>query len=146
MAVRLDDLELALLSVGGEYGGRAYVDLRTGEVHHASALLGEYDDELPPDLDDEARYVEVPDKRALGLGKPLALEFARLFLPDDLEAVREMFGRRGAYPRFKDLLARRGEIDRWHAFENDAVAEALRVWARDNDIPLTDPPAGDAAT
>ena len=36
-------------------------------------------------------------RKALGLGKPLALDFAREFLPDDLDEVRYIFSKRGAY-------------------------------------------------
>jgi hypothetical protein len=34
---------------------------------------------------------------ALDLGKPLVLDFAREFLPDDYDEVRHIFSRRGAY-------------------------------------------------
>lgn len=33
----------------------------------------EFNDELPDDIDDEEKYVALPDKRELGLGKPLVL-------------------------------------------------------------------------
>ena len=49
-------------------------------------------------------------------------------LPDDFNDVRDAFSRRGAYPKFKALLARRGAIDRWHAFEAKAKERALRDW------------------
>ena len=53
----------------------------------------------------------------LDLGKPLALDFARQFLPGDFDDVRQFFSRRGTYARFKDLLARRGVLDQWYDFE-----------------------------
>ncbi|MBR0778539.1 hypothetical protein JQ625_27215 [Bradyrhizobium diazoefficiens] len=76
-------------------------------------------------------YVALPDKRKLGLGKPLVLDFAREVLPDDFDDVRDAFSRRGAYPKFKALLARRGAIDRWHAFrsEGDGTGSARLVRA-----------------
>jgi hypothetical protein len=85
-------------------------------------------DELPDDINDEEKYVALPDKRELGLGKPLVLDFARQFLPDDFDDVRYFFSRRGAYPKFKALLARRSAIDDWHAFEAKATEQALRDW------------------
>src|SRR6516165_3207892 len=54
----------------------------------------------------------IPDKRELDLGKPLVLDFAREFLPVDYDEVRHIFSRRGAYRRYKDLLVRRGALER----------------------------------
>jgi len=64
--------------------------------------------------------------------------FARAFLAEDLDHVGEIFSRKGAYGGFKDLLARRGKIDEWHDFENEATNRALREWCSDNLIELTD--------
>ena len=68
----------------------AYVCKRTGKIHYQTdfADTAEIDDELPDDIDDEEKYVALPDKRELGLGKPLVLNFARQFLPDDFDDVR----------------------------------------------------------
>ncbi|WP_353817004.1 hypothetical protein [Mesorhizobium sp.] len=60
-------------------------------------------EELPDDVEDSERYIAIPDKRELDLGKPLVLTFARHHLPDDYDKVREIFSRAGAYARFKDL-------------------------------------------
>ena len=60
------------------------------------------------------------EMRELDLGKPLALDFARQFLPGDFDDVRQFFSRRGAYARFKDLLDRRGVLDQWYDFEAKA--------------------------
>jgi hypothetical protein len=54
--------------------------------------------------------------------------FAPPLLPDDFDDVRDAFSRRGAYPKFEALLARRGAIDRRHAFEAKAKERALRDW------------------
>jgi hypothetical protein len=56
---------------------------------------------------DDEKYISIPDKRELNLGKPLVLDFAREFLPVDYDEVRHIFSRRGAYRRYKDLLVRR---------------------------------------
>jgi hypothetical protein len=80
--------------------------------------------------------VALPEKRELGLGKPLVLAFAGEYLPDDFDDVREAFSRRGAYLKFKNLLARRGAIDRWHAFEAKATVQALRDWCARNEIEI----------
>ena len=93
---------------------------------------------MPDDIDD-GKYVSIPDKRELDLGKPLVLDFAREFLPDDYDEVRHIFRRRGAYRRYKDLLVRRGTLERWYDFSNKAEEAALLEWCVENGIELTGP-------
>jgi hypothetical protein len=116
----------------------AFVCKRTGKIYYQTDFLDdeEMNDELPDDIDDEEKYVALPDKRELGLGKPMVLDFAREFLPDDFDDVRYFFSKRGAYPKFKALLARRGAIDRWHAFEAKATEQALRDWCALHEIEI----------
>ena len=108
----------------------AFVCKRTGKIHYQTDFLdaAETNDELPDDINDEEKYVALPDKSELGLGKPLVLDFARQFLPGDFDDIRYFFSKRGAYSKFKAVLARRGAIDRWHAFEAKATEHALRDW------------------
>ena len=97
-------------------------------------------DELPDDVDDDdENYVGIPSKRDLGLGKPLVLDFAREFLPDDFDEVRYIFSRSGAYSKFKALLTRRHALERWYDFESKATERALREWCAENSIELADP-------
>src|SRR5262245_63308299 len=49
-------------------------------------------------------------------GQALVLDFAREFLPDEYDEVRRIFSGRGAYRRYKDLLVRRGALERWYDF------------------------------
>jgi len=124
---------------GGDMGEfRAFVCKRTGKIHYQTDFpdTAELLDELPEDIEDEEKYVALPDKRELDLGKPLVLAFAREFLPNDFDDVRYFFSKRGAYPKFKALLARRGAIDRWHAFEAKATVQALRDWCARNEIEI----------
>jgi hypothetical protein len=58
--------------------------------------LEERNDEMPDDVEDDEKYIAIPNKRELGLGKPLALDFARECLPSDFDEVRYRFGKRGA--------------------------------------------------
>jgi hypothetical protein len=95
-------------------------------------------DELPDDIDDEEKYVQIPDKRELDLGKPLVFDFVGQFLPDDFDEVRRIFSRKGAYARFKDLLVRRGALDQWYGFESNAEESALRTWCDRNSIEVSD--------
>lgn len=121
---------------GGVAEFRAFVCRQTGKVYYQTEDLDSEDseDELPDDIEDRAKYIALPDKRDLDLGKPLVLAFARECLPDDLDDVRHFFSRRGAYPKFRALLARRGAIDRWHAYEDEATEQALREWCKEQGI------------
>jgi hypothetical protein len=119
-------------NTGGNTGEfLVFVCKRTGKIYCQTDFPDAAemnDEELPDDIEDEERYVALPDKHELGLGKPLVLDFTRQFLPDDLDDVRYFFGKRGAYSKFKALLAGRAAIDRWHAFEAKATEQALRDW------------------
>jgi hypothetical protein len=134
----IDALEIASLSNFGE--SQAFVCRQSGKIYcHMDPLyVGELDGELPDDIDADEKYVQVPDKQALDLGKPLVLEFAREVLPDDLDDVRDMFRRRGAYSKFKGLLAQRRVLEQWYAFERKATERALREWCELNSIELSE--------
>ena len=95
MAVSFSDLQLAFEFVSSGMGeNEAYLDRQSGKIYWHSEV-GDNDEELPDDIGDE-KYISIPDKRELDLGKPLALDFAREFLPDDYDEVRHIFSRRGA--------------------------------------------------
>jgi hypothetical protein len=100
--------------------------------------LDEPEDELPDDIEDGEKYVAIPDKRELDLGKPLALDFAPQVLPGDFDEVRRMFSRRGAYAGFKQLLAERRALDQRYDFEQKATERALREWCEFNSIEPAD--------
>jgi hypothetical protein len=130
---------LEFVSIDGGLGGNSAVLCReTGEIYWQSADSPDISDELPDEIDDDATYVQIPTKRELGLGKPLVLEFVREFLPDAFDEVRDIFGRRGAYAKFRALLERRRAVDRWHSFEERATERALRDWCDDNAIEVVD--------
>jgi hypothetical protein len=137
MAVSFSDLQLAFefVSSGGMGENEAYLDRQSGKIYWHSEF-GNNDEELPDDID-EKKYIIIPDKRELDLGKPLVLDFARQFLPDDYDEVSHIFSRRGAYRRYKDLLVRRGALERWYDFSNKAEEAALREWCAENGIDLS---------
>jgi hypothetical protein len=119
---------------------RAFLCRRTGKVYLHSELLDveELNDELPDDIEDDEKYLVIPDKRELDLGKPLALDFARECLPDDFDEVRYIFSKRGAYRKFRALVIRRNALERWYEFEAKATERALRDWCELNSITVTD--------
>lgn len=133
----LETFELMGGSIG-EY--RIVVCRRTGKIycHSEFSDFAEFNDELPDDVEDQEKYIDLPDRRELDLGKPLVLDFAREFLPVDYDEVRDIFTRKGAYQNFKALLARRKALDRWYEFEAKATERALRAWCDVNSIALTD--------
>ena len=137
MPVSFSDLQLAFECVSsGDMGEtKAYLDRQSGKIYWHSEF-GEDDEELPDDIDEE-KYISIPDKRELDLGKPLVLDFAREFLADDYDEVRHLFSRRGAYRRYKELLVRRDALERWYDFSNKSEAAALREWCAENGIDLS---------
>jgi hypothetical protein len=133
----LDAFELGEMS--GSLGGyESFLCRRTGKIYQRSEFpdMEEFNDELPDDVEDEEKYLAIPDKRELGLGKPLALDFAHEFLPGDFDEVRYMFNRKGAYRNFRSLVTRRKVLDRWYDFESKAKERALREWCESNSIEL----------
>ena len=118
---------------------QAFLCRRTGKVfwHSDFSDLNEFEDELPDDVEDDDKYIAIPDKRELDLGRPMVLDFTREFLSDDFDEVRDMFSRRGAYKNFRALLIRRNVIERWHDFESKATERALREWCAFNSIKIT---------
>jgi hypothetical protein len=121
------------VSFGAPMEHAAYLSKETGAIYWHSEF-GDNFEELPPDIDEEGKYLSIPHKNDLGLGKRLAIEFAEQFLADDVGKVREIFSRRGAYARFKDLLEHRRMLDRWYEFEATAHKDALLEWCRDNGV------------
>jgi hypothetical protein len=132
MPVDFEDIALALEFL--DAGGEAVVCRRTGKVyvHSEFSDIDEFPDAF--DDDDDENYVEIPHKRDLGLGKPLVLDFAREFLPDDFDEVRYIFSKRGAYQKFRALVTRRKVLERWYEFESKATERALREWCEFNGI------------
>jgi hypothetical protein len=118
---------------------QAFLCRQTGKILWYSEFsdLDEPLDELPDDVEDGEKYVAIPDKRELGLGKPMALDFAREFLSDDFDEVRYMFSRRGAYKKFRALLIRRNALERWYDFESKATERALREWCELNSVEVS---------
>src|SRR6201981_3077323 len=136
MPVSFSDLQLAceFVSSGDMGENEAYLDRQSGKIYWHSEF-GDNDEELPDDIDDE-KYISIPDKRELDLGKPLVLDFGREFLPDDYDEVRHIFTRRGAYRRYKDLLVRRAALERWYDFSNQSEETALREGGAEDGIEL----------
>lgn len=57
---------------------------------------------LSDDIDDSEKFLPIPDKSELDLGKPLASDFVRQFLRGNFDDVRQFFSRRGGCARLKE--------------------------------------------
>jgi hypothetical protein len=94
--------------------------------------INEMDDE---ELDCD-EFVEIPHKNELDLGQNLVFEFAEEYLAGECDLVSEIFQRRGAHGRFKDLLAQKSLLKSWYGFQNRREEEALRQWCLENEIEM----------
>ena len=136
MITIFEDIDMAFffVSSGAPCEHEAYLDRDTGKIFWYSAF-GDNEEELPTDLEDP-RYVSIPHKKDLGLGKPLPIEFAKNYMKDHVQEVYDIFSRKGAYSRFRELLERTNFIDKWYSFENESTSKALRDWCADNNIEI----------
>lgn len=137
MAVSFSDIEDAFLYVnaGPMYQNSAILDRDSGEIFYTSELGDS--DELPEDMDDPNKYIEIPHKNELELGKALVFEFISEHLPGEMERVHAIFRKKGAYSRFKDLLDAKGLLEEWYTFEEMQQKAALREWCREKSIEIT---------
>ena len=123
----------------GSPDSNAYVDLETGHIYWVAAEMEEFE-EVPDDIETSERYLMLPDKRDLELGRNLAFAFAEETLPDEYENVVNCFRKEGAYGRFKCLLDRHDALTQWYEFEAKKTEITLREWCRENAIQLADSP------
>lgn len=135
MEIEYGKIELAyeFISAGPLHAHRALLDRETGDVLLQSELSGL--DEFPQVID-AGRYLFLPTRGELHLGKTLVIAFVEAHVPDAVLAVLEMFSRKGGYGRFKAFLDDRKLVDQWYEFEGKATERALRAWSRNNGISL----------
>lgn len=133
--VRFDDLLEAFefVNAGHLLEHQAYLCTETGVIHYHSDLV-DLDEPLPEDVEDFERYIPIPHKSDVDLGRSLALGFAKQELADDVDDVYSMFRRKGAYARFKELLVRRNKLEQWYEYEERRKKEVLREWCQANGV------------
>jgi hypothetical protein len=102
-----DEIENAFFFVSGAppFENSAVVHRVSGEIFYSSAMAGI--DEIPEDAEEDD-YLWIPHKIDLDLGKSLVMDFVRARCEDEIETVLAIFQHKGAYGRFKDLLAHKG--------------------------------------
>ncbi|MFW2371787.1 MAG: hypothetical protein ACN4GM_01600 [Gammaproteobacteria bacterium] len=137
MPTKYDDIELAFnfVSSGQLCEHEAYLNIHTGEIYWYSEF-SDIEDELPEDISDKNKYIAIPHKNDLGLGKRIVLNFSYEFLPKKAEEIEEIFHHRGAYSKFKNILEKAGLIEKWYEFENKTIDNALREWCKQNEIDI----------
>ncbi len=135
VTVKFGELSHAFDFVGSAPVGEnnAYVSLDTGEIFWTSEI-DSLDEEVPGDLETSDRYLSVPHKTDLDLGRSLALRFATGELPECHDQVVAFFRHEGAYARFKGLLESKGALEQWYKYEAESIDKALRDWCVENDI------------
>ena len=135
VTVKYEDLSAAFdfVSFAAPMEHQAYISIDTGAIHWISQA-NPLEEEIPEDLETSDRYIAIPHKNDLDLGSDLALRFAAEELPGLYNRVEQFFRHRGAYARFKELLASEGCLDKWYAFEAESTERALRSWRAENDI------------
>ena len=133
MPIKFNDIfdAFSFVSMGEMFMNSAILCLETGEVFYISDFGDS--DELPDDIDDP-KYIEIPHKNELNLGRPLVLEFTAIHMPEDFDQVELFFQRRGAYAKFKNLLNTKGLLPKWYEFEEQEQVKALSEWCKDNGI------------
>ena len=132
------------VSADPSYENTAYVNRSTGAVYWDTDAA-DTSEELPDDIEDGTKYIAVPHKHDLDLGKSLVFEFADEHIQDDVGKVSGFFRRPGAYGKFKDLLERRNLLETWYEFERKRTEIAFHHWAAENSIPLSFPSGTNAA-
>ena len=136
MAISFSDIEDAFffVSMDQQYMHNAYLCKETGEMFYTSEAGDS--DELPEDIDDPEKYIAIPHKNELDLGKTLVIEFTSTYLPEELKKIYSIFRHRGAYSRYKDLLESKGALEDWYKFENERQKVALKEWCQENNIEI----------
>lgn len=136
MALNYSDFEMAIEFVSSGYGydNSAWLDKESGVIYYDSDMS---DEELPDDLYENDKYLPIPDKSDFGLGKQLAIEFARANVPEDFDQVYSIFRSKGAYSRYKHLLEKRGVLEKWYEFEEESLKNSIVEWCKDNNVTLS---------
>jgi len=136
--VSLDELQNAMEWASSDFlDNEAYICRQTGKIIWIADDPGMIDEEeIPEDIHNSDRYVPVPDKRDLDLGNQMAFDFAKRYLAQHYDDVRDMFRRQGAYRSFKDFLERKDMLEKWYAYSDEQAAKALEEWCETEGLSL----------
>lgn len=126
IGINIDDIQLGVEFASSDYGdNEAFLNIENGEIH----FVGDVVDEIPPsDLYENEKYVQLPSKVDLDLGKRLAINFIVTALPGKLDETYLIFSRKGAYSRFKSMLVSAEKLENWYAYEDAESKKAILDW------------------
>lgn len=126
---------------GHEYGVTAHLNVAKGKIVVVPSNMTAGDEEIEAaekELE-TGEWIPLPDKHDLHLGRQLVFRFAQEHLSTiDCERVERIFSHRGAYGNWKDSLAERDLLNRWHEFSDAAEIKALKDWLVGMDIEFED--------
>ncbi len=111
------------------YGG-GRIDLKTGDVWHRAAIeyvveVGEED----PDESDDERWLWVNCEGSHDGYRDMEYFISTVEDPERADRLDIAISGRGAFRRFKDVLARwPGELERWYAFSEERQRGRARAW------------------
>lgn len=86
----------------------------------------------------QGEWIECPRNNELDLGKRLYIDFAKQYLPEQLEHVWQIFKKKGAYRRARYFFEDQGLLEQFYAYEAQRRKEAMQEWACDNGFELID--------
>ncbi len=137
-SVPVDLEELAGILEGDPVYGGGRVDLRTGEVLPQSILddpgdlEDDLDDEKDGDTEEGERWLWVDCEGSRAAYGDMEVFIATVEDPDRADRLEIAIAGRGAFRRFKDVIARWPELqDRWYAFSEDRTRGRARAWLAD---------------
>ncbi|NDW22901.1 UPF0158 family protein [Alteromonas hispanica] len=135
MQVKIDDIEMAIeFASSSMFDSEAYINVDTGEIHYVGDLVDEH---APIDIFEDKKYICFPRKVDLDLGKSVALDFVTNNIPEKIDVTYDIFSRKGAFSKFKNLLASLDQLDNWYEYEQAALRSAALEWCRENGIDVS---------
>jgi hypothetical protein len=131
VAVDLEELSEVLESGAGEGGG--LVDLDSGEVWSLSAIeYSQESGERAPDFEAPDRWLDVPAEGSVDGYHDMEQFIEGVTDPDRADRLAIAIDGKGAFRRFKEVLARWPEDEeRWYRFSDERRRGRARRWLAD---------------
>jgi Uncharacterised protein family (UPF0158) len=118
--------ELATFLEGDPLNGGAKIDLKTGECWPDSSEFEGFDDS---EEDEEGRWLYVESQGSHDGYRDMELFIATVDDPDVADRLKIAISGRGAFRRFKDVLARwPHELERYYMLSNERQRGRARAW------------------
>jgi hypothetical protein len=126
MPVSLKDIREAFEFVcaggGGEH--QAFLCKQSGKLYCHSDLCDDLDI-LPNDIDDTEKFLQIPDKKELDLGKPLALDFRPPIPARRLRRRSTIFQQKGRLRQIQGSVGSKGRARSVVRFRGESRGKSL---------------------